>query len=71
MTTAAAAARTAAASQAKHLDAVEKREMKSLVAPLVETQMKELKSKLQGFERGPVAQWRPQLLTERQTFHTE
>lgn len=50
MTTAAAAARAAAATQAKHLDAVEGRKMKSLVALLVETQMKELKIKLQCFE---------------------
>eukprot|EP00058_Branchiostoma_floridae_P022140 XP_002607630.1 hypothetical protein BRAFLDRAFT_84681 [Branchiostoma floridae] len=48
--TAAAAALSAAAVKAKHLAAVEERKIKSLVALLVETQMKKLEIKLRHFE---------------------
>uniref|UniRef100_A0A1A7WDD2 SWI/SNF related, matrix associated, actin dependent regulator of chromatin, subfamily c, member 1b n=1 Tax=Iconisemion striatum TaxID=60296 RepID=A0A1A7WDD2_9TELE len=47
---AAAAALSSAASKAKHLAAVEERKIKSLVALLVETQMKKLEIKLRHFE---------------------
>lgn len=47
---AAAAALAAAAVKAKHLAAVEERKIKSLVALLVETQMKKLEIKLRHFE---------------------
>uniref|UniRef100_A0A8C1QZJ2 SWI/SNF related, matrix associated, actin dependent regulator of chromatin, subfamily c, member 1a n=1 Tax=Cyprinus carpio TaxID=7962 RepID=A0A8C1QZJ2_CYPCA len=48
--TAAAAALASAATKAKHLAAVEERKIKSLVALLVETQMKKLELKLRHFE---------------------
>ncbi|TNN85834.1 SWI/SNF complex subunit SMARCC1 [Liparis tanakae] len=48
--TAAAAALASAATKAKHLAAVEERKVKSLVALLVETQMKKLEIKLRHFE---------------------
>lgn len=55
VTTAAPAALTSAATKAKHLVTVEKGKIKSLVALLVETQMKKLKIKLGYFEElGPV-----------------
>lgn len=78
--TAAAVALTSAATKAKHLAAVEERKIKSLVALLVETQMKKLEIKLRHFEeletimdreKEALEQQRQQLLTERQTFHTE
>lgn len=47
---AAAAALASAAVKAKHLAAVEERKIKSLVALLVETQMKKLEIKLRHFE---------------------
>lgn len=50
LSTAAAAALGAAAVKAKHLAAVEERKIKSLVAFLVETQMKKLEIKLRHFE---------------------
>lgn len=50
LSTAAAAALGAAAVKAKHLAAVEERKIKSLVALLVETQMKKLEIKLRHFE---------------------
>ncbi|KAM3596674.1 uncharacterized protein V6R79_018851 [Siganus canaliculatus] len=80
VTTAAAAALASAATKAKHLAAVEERKIKSLVALLVETQMKKLEIKLRHFEeletimdreKEALEQQRQQLLTERQTFHTE
>lgn len=49
-TTAAPAALASAATKAKHLATVEKGKIKSLVALLVETQMKKLKIKLSYFE---------------------
>ncbi|KAM9738158.1 SWI/SNF complex subunit SMARCC1b [Menidia menidia] len=78
--TAAAAALSSAATKAKHLAAVEERKIKSLVALLVETQMKKLEIKLRHFEeletimdreKEALEQQRQQLLTERQTFHSE
>ncbi|KAG7245013.1 hypothetical protein INR49_023579 [Caranx melampygus] len=48
--TAAASALASAATKAKHLAAVEERKIKSLVALLVETQMKKLEIKLRHFE---------------------
>ncbi|XP_061886380.1 SWI/SNF complex subunit SMARCC1-like [Entelurus aequoreus] len=63
-----------------HLAAVEERKVKSLVALLVETQMKKLEIKLRHFEeletimdreKEALEQQRQQLLTERQSFHTE
>ena len=48
--TAAAAALAAAAVKAKHLANMEERKIKSLVALLVETQMKKLEIKLKHFE---------------------
>ncbi|XP_035537241.1 SWI/SNF complex subunit SMARCC1b [Morone saxatilis] len=78
--TAAAAALASAATKAKHLAAVEERKIKSLVALLVETQMKKLEIKLRHFEeletimdreKEALEQQRQQLLSERQTFHTE
>uniref|UniRef100_A0A674NFN1 SWI/SNF related BAF chromatin remodeling complex subunit C1b n=1 Tax=Takifugu rubripes TaxID=31033 RepID=A0A674NFN1_TAKRU len=78
--TAAAAALASAATKAKHLAAVEERKIKSLVALLVETQMKKLEIKLRHFEeletimdreKEALEQQRQQLLTERHTFHTE
>ncbi|KAA8585949.1 hypothetical protein FQN60_007518 [Etheostoma spectabile] len=77
---AAAAALSSAATKAKHLAAVEERKVKSLVALLVETQMKKLEIKLRHFEeletimdreKEALEQQRQQLLSERQTFHTE
>lgn len=77
---AAAAALSSAATKAKHLAAVEERKIKSLVALLVETQMKKLEIKLRHFEeletimdreKEALEQQRQQLLAERQTFHTE
>ncbi|XP_052253841.1 SWI/SNF complex subunit SMARCC2-like isoform X1 [Dreissena polymorpha] len=78
--TAAAAALSAAAVKAKHLAAVEERKIKSLVALLVETQMKKLEIKLRHFdeleaimdrEREALELQRQQLLQERQQFHME
>uniref|UniRef100_A0AAQ5YSG2 SWIRM domain-containing protein n=1 Tax=Amphiprion ocellaris TaxID=80972 RepID=A0AAQ5YSG2_AMPOC len=78
--TAAASALASAATKAKHLAAVEERKIKSLVALLVETQMKKLEIKLRHFEeletimdreKEALEQQRQQLLSERQTFHTE
>ncbi|KAL3836492.1 hypothetical protein ACJMK2_021921 [Sinanodonta woodiana] len=78
--TAAAAALAAAAVKAKHLAAVEERKIKSLVALLVETQMKKLEIKLRHFEeleaimdreREQLEYQRQQLLQERQQFHME
>ncbi|XP_050314422.1 SWI/SNF complex subunit SMARCC2-like [Anthonomus grandis grandis] len=80
MQTAAAAALAAAAVKAKHLAAVEERKIKSLVALLVETQMKKLEIKLRHFEeleatmereREGLEYQRQQLITERQQFHLE
>lgn len=77
---AAAAALASAATKAKHLAAVEERKIKSLVALLVETQMKKLEIKLRHFEeletimdreKEALEQQRQQLLTERQSFHME
>ncbi|KAL4624773.1 SWI/SNF complex subunit SMARCC1-like isoform X1 [Arapaima gigas] len=78
--TAAAAALASAATKAKHLAAVEERKIKSLVALLVETQMKKLEIKLRHFEeletimdreKEALEQQRQQLLSERQAFHME
>uniref|UniRef100_A0A2K5DPY9 SWI/SNF related, matrix associated, actin dependent regulator of chromatin subfamily c member 1 n=1 Tax=Aotus nancymaae TaxID=37293 RepID=A0A2K5DPY9_AOTNA len=78
--TAAAAALASAAIKGKHLAAVEQRNIKSLVALLVETQMKKLEIKLRHFEeletiidreKEALEQQRQQLLTERQNFHME
>uniref|UniRef100_A0A8C8SU20 SWI/SNF related, matrix associated, actin dependent regulator of chromatin subfamily c member 1 n=1 Tax=Pelusios castaneus TaxID=367368 RepID=A0A8C8SU20_9SAUR len=78
--TAAAAALASAATKAKHLAAVEERKIKSLVALLVETQMKKLEIKLRHFEeletimdreKEALEQQRQQLLAERQNFHME
>ncbi|KAM8735976.1 SWI/SNF complex subunit SMARCC1 isoform 1-T1 [Acanthopagrus schlegelii] len=78
--TAAAAALASAATKAKHLAAVEERKIKSLVALLVETQMKKLEIKLRHFEeletimdreKEALELQRQQLLTERQAFHME
>ncbi|XP_064203824.1 SWI/SNF complex subunit SMARCC1b isoform X2 [Anguilla rostrata] len=78
--TAAAAALASAATKAKHLAAVEERKIKSLVALLVETQMKKLEIKLRHFEeletimdreKEALEQQRQQLLSERQAFHLE
>ncbi|MEE6471460.1 hypothetical protein FKM82_009277 [Ascaphus truei] len=80
LSTAAAAALAAAAVKAKHLAAVEERKIKSLVALLVETQMKKLEIKLRHFEeletimdreREALEYQRQQLLADRQTFHME
>ncbi|CAH0389358.1 unnamed protein product [Bemisia tabaci] len=77
---AASAALAAAAVKAKHLAAVEERKIKSLVALLVETQMKKLEIKLRHFEelettmereREGLEYQRQQLITERQQFHLE
>ncbi|XP_065344362.1 SWI/SNF complex subunit SMARCC2 isoform X3 [Cloeon dipterum] len=77
---AAAAALAAAAVKAKHLAAVEERKIKSLVALLVETQMKKLEIKLRHFEelettmereREGLEYQRQQLIAERQQFHLE
>ncbi|XP_061871363.1 LOW QUALITY PROTEIN: SWI/SNF complex subunit SMARCC2 [Colius striatus] len=82
LSTAAAAALAAAAVKAKHLAAVEERKIKSLVALLVETQMKKLEIKLRHFEeletimdreREALEYQRQQLLAHptRQAFHME
>ncbi|RWS07661.1 SWI/SNF complex subunit SMARCC2-like protein [Dinothrombium tinctorium] len=80
LSTAAAAALGAAAVKAKHLAAVEERKIKSLVALLVETQMKKLEIKLRHFEeleaimdreRETLEYQRQQLMQERQQFHME
>ncbi|XP_042200284.1 SWI/SNF complex subunit SMARCC2 isoform X2 [Callorhinchus milii] len=80
LATAAAAALAAAAVKAKHLAAVEERKIKSLVALLVETQMKKLEIKLRHFEeletimdreREALEYQRQQLLSDRQAFHME
>merc|ERR1712107_859908 len=77
---AAAAALSSAAVKAKHLAAVEERKIKSLVALLVETQMKKLEIKLRHFEeletimdrdREALEYQRQQLIQERQQFHLE
>lgn len=77
---AAAAALGSAAVKAKHLAAVEERKIKSLVALLVETQMKKLEIKLRHFEeleaimdreREALEYQRLELMRERQHFHME
>merc|ERR1712107_548041 len=77
---AASAAFASAAVKAKHLAAVEERKIKSLVALLVETQMKKLEIKLRHFEeletimdreREALEYQRQQLIQERQQFHLE
>merc|ERR1712079_63031 len=77
---AAAGALSASAVKAKHLAAVEERKIKSLVALLVETQMKKLEIKLRHFEeletimdreREALEYQRQQLIQERQQFHLE
>lgn len=77
---AAAAALASAAVKAKHMSALEERKIKSLVALLVETQMKKLEIKLRHFEelettmereREGLEYQRQQLITERQQFHLE
>ncbi|KAG5274414.1 hypothetical protein AALO_G00135880 [Alosa alosa] len=64
----------------RHLAAVEERKIKSLVALLVETQMKKLEIKLRHFEeletimdreREALEYQRQQLLADRQSFHME
>ncbi|XP_065314493.1 SWI/SNF complex subunit SMARCC2-like isoform X2 [Gordionus sp. m RMFG-2023] len=76
----AAVALSAAAVKAKHLASVEERKIKSLVALLVETQMKKLEIKLRHFEeleaimdkeKEQLEYQRQQLLQERQNFHLE
>eukprot|EP00795_Rhopilema_esculentum_P014212 gene14212-5222_t len=78
--TAASVALSSAAVKAKHLAQVEERKIKSLVALLVETQMKKLEIKLRHFEeletimereRELLEQQRQQLLAERQQFFME
>ncbi|CAD5231928.1 unnamed protein product [Bursaphelenchus xylophilus] len=78
--TAAASALAAAAVKAKHLANLEERRMKSLVAQLVETQMKKLELKLKHFdeleaitdkERESFEYQRQQLILERQYFHLD
>merc|ERR1712156_983244 len=77
---AAAGALSASAVKAKHLAAVEERKIKSLVALLVETQMKKLEIKLRHFEeletimdreRETLEFQKQQLIHERQQFHLE
>merc|ERR1712223_718967 len=77
---AAAGALSASAVKAKHLAAVEERKIKSLVALLVETQMKKLEIKLRHFEdletimdreRETLEFQKKQLIHERQQFHLE
>lgn len=77
---AAGAALASAAVKAKHMAALEERKIKSLVALLVETQMKKLEIKLRHFEelettmereREGLEYQRQQLITERQQFHLE
>ncbi|CAD5222635.1 unnamed protein product [Bursaphelenchus okinawaensis] len=78
--TAAASALAAAAVKARHLANLEERRMKSLVAQLVETQMKKLELKLKHFdeleaitdkERESFEYQRQQLILERQFFHLD
>uniref|UniRef100_H2Z1E9 SMARCC C-terminal domain-containing protein n=1 Tax=Ciona savignyi TaxID=51511 RepID=H2Z1E9_CIOSA len=75
--TAAASALSAAAVKAKYLAQIEERKIKTLVAHLVETQMKKLEIKLRHFEeletimereREQLEYQRQQLLQERQAF---
>merc|ERR1712083_239465 len=77
---AASAALASAAVKAKHLAAVEERKIKSLVALLVETQMKKLEIKLRHFEeletimdreREALEYQKQRLIQERQQFHLE
>merc|ERR1719481_1594124 len=77
---AASSALASAAVKAKHLAAVEERKIKSLVALLVETQMKKLEIKLRHFEeleaimdreREALEYQRLELMRERQHFHME
>merc|ERR1712152_99184 len=77
---AASTALSSSAVKAKHLAAVEERKIKSLVAVLVETQMKKLEIKLRHFEeletimdreREALEYQRQQLIQERQQFHLE
>ncbi|CAD6190004.1 unnamed protein product [Caenorhabditis auriculariae] len=77
---AAATALGAAAVKAKHLALIEERRIKSLVAQLVETQMKKLEMKLRHFdeleqimdkEREALEYQRQQLILERQAFHMD
>merc|ERR1719245_2387866 len=76
---AAAGALSASAVKAKHMAAVEERKIKSLVALLVETQMKKLEIKLRHFEeletimdreRETLEFQKQQLIQERQQFHS-
>lgn len=78
--TAAAAALAAAAVKSKHLATIEERRIKSLVAQLVEAQMKKLELKLRHFdelegimdkEREALEYQRQQLILERQAFHMD
>merc|ERR1712172_206571 len=80
MGAAAASALSSSAVKAKHLAAVEERKIKSLVALLVETQMKKLEIKLRHFEeletimdreRETLEFQKQQLIHERQQFHLE
>ncbi|XP_040583362.1 SWI/SNF complex subunit SMARCC2 [Lepeophtheirus salmonis] len=77
---ASSAALSSAAVKAKHLASVEERKIKSLVALLVETQMKKLEIKLRHFEeletimdseRETLEYQRQLLIQERQEFHLE
>ncbi|KAF7491476.1 SWI/SNF complex subunit SMARCC2 [Sarcoptes scabiei] len=77
---AAAAALGSAAVKARHLAAIEERKIKSLVALLVETQMKKLEIKLRHFEeleaimdreKETLEYQRQQLMQDRQQFHLE
>merc|ERR1719340_313318 len=77
---AASTALSSSAVKAKHLAAVEERKIKSLVALLVETQMKKLEIKLRHFEeletimdreRETLGFQKQQLIHERQQFHLE
>merc|ERR1711935_100257 len=77
---AASSALASAAVKAKHLAAVEERKIKSLVALLVETQMKKLEIKSRHFEeletimdreRETLEFQKQQLIHERQQFHLE
>merc|ERR1711962_1561695 len=77
---AAAGALSSAAVKAKHLAQVEERKIKSLVALLVETQMKKLEIKLRHFEeletimdreRELLEQQRQTLIQERQQFYMD
>ncbi|OQV23786.1 SWI/SNF complex subunit SMARCC1 [Hypsibius exemplaris] len=77
---AASVALASAAVKAKNLAAVEERKIKSMVALLVETQMKKLETKLKHFEeleniieaeREKLDLAKAQLIQERQNFHAE